>query len=193
MIMVITSYATGLAALWLLAHKIKNKNHFVTFLFAFIVAAGFAVIGLISNSGWAFDMQGILFLLIQIIMIVAILLGFTLARHGCRKRYSGIKFMIFLALWTLVICIMGMFAFYFILLGIQGISIEFEVILVASIVGLVVGSICYLINLPFMILGFTSLFFRERFYACLRLKPVPISEVHNSDNTINGNNPDSKL
>lgn len=190
---VITSYATGLSALWLLAQKFKSKNNFVTFFFAFVVAAGFAIIGLISNSGWDLDMQGILFLLIQIIMIFAVLLAFILARRGCRKRYSGIKFMLFLALWMLVICIVGMFAFYFILLGIQGVSIEFEVILVASIAGLVVGLICYFVNLPFMILGFVSPFFRERFYTCLHLKPIPISEVQSSDNNLSGNGPDSKI
>ena len=185
---VITSYAAGLAALWLLAHKFRSKNHFVTFLFTFFVAACFALIGLISNSGWDLNMQGILFLLIQIIMIIAILLGFILARRGCRKRYSGLKFMISLALWTLIICILGMFAFYFILLGIQGISIAGEVILVASIAGLVVGLVCYFVNLPFMILAIKSPFFRDRFYTCLNLKPAQsISEIDKikSDNEQN--------
>ena len=38
--------------------------------------------------------------------------------------------------------------------------------------GLVTGLLLYAINLPFMILAFCSPFFRERFYACLRLKSM---------------------
>ncbi len=189
---VITSYAAGLAALWLLAYKFKGKNRFIAFLFAFFVAAGFALIGLISNSGWIFEMQGVLFFSVQIIMIFAVLLAFVLARLGCRKRYSGIKFMLFLAIWMLVICIAGMYAFYFILLGTQGVSIaSLKVVFVASIAGIIIGLICYFVNIPFMILGFVSPFFRDRFYASLNLESTQaISEIDEikSDNK---QNPDS--
>ena len=190
---VITSYAAGIAALWLLAQKFKSRNNFITFLFAFIVSAGFALIGLISNSGLNFGIQGVLFFLVQIIMIFAVLLALILARRGCRKRYNGIKFMLFLALWTLIICIAGMFAFYFILLGIQEISIaSFQIVLAASIAGLVVGLICYFINLPFMILGFVSPFFHYRFYTCLNLESKQVISEIDKIKSYNEQNPGSQ-
>ncbi len=46
-------------------------------------------------------------------------------------------------------------------------------VLMLSFVGLLLGLGLYLFNLPFMILGFTSPLFRERFSRCLGLELMP--------------------
>ena len=181
----ITSYTIGLAVLWLLAYKIGNRNRIVTFLLALGIVTGLALIGYISYSGLEFSLQGISIFLIQFIMTCAILLGIVLAGWRCRNRYSGLRFMIFLAFWTLIACLVGVIVFYFILLTIQGASsIQFSTILLAaSISGLILGLFSYLINFPFMILGFVNPFFRKRFYACLNLKSMP-SIAESDSNTL---------
>lgn len=181
----ITSYTIGLTVLWLLAHKIGNRNRLVTFFSAFGIVASLALVGLISYLGLEFSQQGISIFMVQIIMTCAILLGFVLASWRCRNRYSGLRFMVFFAFGTLATCFVGMLVFYFILLSIQGVSsVQFDtVLLLASTAGLVLGLFSYLINLPFMILGFINPFFRKRLHACLRLKSMP-AIADSSQNTV---------
>ena len=45
----------------------------------------------------------------------------------------------------------------------------------ALLVGLLFGACIYVLNLPFMILAFSSSFFRERFYAYFHLRSMPMA------------------
>ncbi|MEK7996264.1 MAG: hypothetical protein AAB403_20885, partial [Planctomycetota bacterium] len=54
-------------------------------------------------------------------------------------------------------------------------------LLVAGVFGLVLAACVYVINLPYMILALGSPFFRERFYACLRLKSMPSALITQMD------------
>ncbi len=61
-----------------------------------------------------------------------------------------------------------------------------SVFLQLFIAGLALGGSLYVIVLPFMILVMRSCFFRERFYACLRLKSMT------SDDLVTGTEPESQ-
>ena len=169
------SYTVGVAILWLLAHKLGNRNRFVTFLLALIIMIVVGLVGLASyGTGVSFD-ETALFLMFLVILALAVLIGFVLAARLCQKHYGGLRFTLWLALWTVISSVSAMLTFMVIMLLVGGRLPNdlTSILLQVLIVGLVAGLLLYAINLPFMILVLSSPFFRERFYACLRLKSMP--------------------
>jgi len=117
-------------------------------------------------------------LLLALFAFLAItMLGATIiAGKLCKGKYRPLCFMLWLALWTLLGSLFATFGFFivgtFIMSSGSGPDI-LEAILMLTLVGLILGLCLYVLNLPFMILGFVNPFFRERFNACLRLKSMP--------------------
>jgi hypothetical protein len=185
------SYTVGIAVLWLFAHKLGNRNRFVTFLLALLVMIVVGFVGLASYSMDIFSDETTMFLAFLIILALSVLVGYVLAALLCRKRYSGLRFMLWLALWVVVNSVAAMLTFMVIMFLIQG-NLPNDLtsmLLQVLVVGLVAGLLLYAINLPFMILSFCSSFFRERFYACLRLKSMPkTAGAGVDDNRLNGQN-----
>ena len=179
---IIASYAAGIAILWLSAHKLGNRNRFVTFLLAFAVTAGLCFVGNVSYLGWGSPGDAVAGLIVLAIMVLAVLLAFVLAGWCCRNRYGHVRFMLYLALWTVAVCLAGTLAFYSIgfIVGEMPVPVS-TVLLVAGVFGLVFATCIYVINLPYMILVLRSPFFRERFYACLRLKSMPSALITQTD------------
>jgi len=128
------------------------------------------------------------------VLALAMLLGFVLSGRCCRKRYGPVRFMLWLAVWMVVVCLASMIVFYGIVFIIQQAPIPISTILfVAATVGLVFGVCLYVINLPYMILALRSSFFRERFHACLRLKAMPAVPQQADTGRFNGQNPGTKI
>ena len=173
--MVFNSLVVGITILWLFAHKLGNRNRFVTFLLAFAVMAVLILVGAISYYGLDFSQQTFDTLILLTMSALVILLGFVMAGRQCRNRYSGLRFVLYLALWTVAACLASMLVFYLIVfIIIQQVPVPISTVLpVALIVGLILGACLYVIVFPYMILALRSAFFRERFYACLRLKSMP--------------------
>jgi hypothetical protein len=172
--MVFNSLVVGITVLWLFAHKLGNRNRFVTFLRALALMAVLGLVGAISYCGLTFSQQTGGEVIILAMLALAMLLGFVLAGWQCRNRYSGLRFVLYLALWTVAVCLASTLVFYPIVFIIQQVPVPIStVLLVALIVGLAFGAFLYVIVFPFMILVLNSSFFRERFYACLRLKSMP--------------------
>ena len=172
--MVFNSLVVGITVLWLFAHKFGNRNRFVTFLLALALMAVLGLVGAISYCGLTFSQQTGGEVIILAMLPLAVLLGFVLAGWQCRNRYSGLRFVLYLALWTVAVCLASTLVFYPIVFIIQQVPVPIStVLLVALIAGLAFGAFLYVIVFPFMILALWSSFFRERFYACLRLKSMP--------------------
>jgi len=164
------SYAVGIAAVWLLGHKIANRNRFTTFLLALAIMAIAGLIGIISYGMTDLSTETVGVLMLLAVLAFTMLFGFVLAGWRCRKRYSNLRFMLWLALWCVVVCVASILVFYSIMLAIARPSISlFTILLQLSIVGLVFGLCAYVIVLPYMILAFRSSFFRQRFYDCFHL------------------------
>jgi hypothetical protein len=105
-----------------------------------------------------------------------------------------VRFMLWLAIWMVVVCLASIFVFYIIAFMIEQAPIPISTILLVAIaVGSVLGVCLYVINLPYMILVLSSSFFRERFYACLRLKPLSATPKQAEIGRLNGQNPGIKL
>lgn len=165
--MVFHSLVVGITVLWLLAPKVGNRNPLVTFLLAFAIVAVLGLLGTVSHVGLEFSPQTVGGPILLGMLALAMLLGFALAGWRCRKRCSPAHFMLWLAVCTLAVGAGGTLVFALIMGLIIG---DLPPLLAVLIVGLVCGLCVYAIELPYMILAFYSSFFRERFYACLRLK-----------------------
>ncbi len=177
--MMFNSLVVGITILWLFAHKLGNRNRFVTFLLAFAVMAVLILVGAIFYYGLEFSQQTGMAVILLAMSALVMLLGFVLAGRQCRNRYSGLRFVLYLALWTVAACLASMLVFYLtVFIIIQQAPVPISTVLpMALIVGLILGACLYVIVFPYMILALSSSFFRERFYACLRLKSMPTTIV----------------
>ncbi len=180
------SLTVGISVLWLLAHKLGNRNWFVTFLLALVIMATLCIVGAVSYSGLAFSEytigSGVIFGVLTLVMLFA----FALAGWRCRKRYSNLRFMLWLGVWTIATSIVIMLVWVGIALVFMGIGGELRgmwisMLLVVFVSGPVFGGCLYAIVFPYMILALRSSFFRQRFYACLRLKSMPITGSSEAD------------
>jgi peptidoglycan/LPS O-acetylase OafA/YrhL len=179
--MLFQSISISIAVMWLIVHKLGNRNRFVTFLRALALMAVIGLVGAISYFGPNFSQQTIGAIIMLTISAFVILLGFVLAGRRCRIRYSGLRFMLYLALWTVAVCLACTLVFYSVTFSIVQVTVPIStILLLALVVGLIFGACLYVINLPFMILAFYSPFFRERFFACLRLKSMPTIEAQSN-------------
>lgn len=182
--MLVDALVAGIAVLWLLAYKLGNRNRFVSFLLALIVLVAATIVAIMSYQAW---LSGVDFeiLVVQALGIVTMLLVFVLAGWRCRKRYGPWRFMLWLALWTMVISLVGMSTFFLISVRPSGIELIQQIpeVLVA---GLIFAVCIYMLNLPFMILAFVTPFFRERFYAYFHLKSMPISSPSGTEKPHSG-------
>lgn len=164
------SYAVGIAALWLLGHKIANRSRFTTFLLALAIMAIAGLIGIISYGMTDLSTETVGVLTLLAVLAFTVLLGFVLTGWRCKNRYSSLRFMLWLVLWCVATCVVGTLAFYSIMLVIYRPPISlFTILFQLLTVGLIFGLCAYVIVLPYMILAFRSSFFRQRFYDCFHL------------------------
>ncbi len=179
--MLFQSISISITVMWLIAHKLGNNNHFLTFLRALALMAVICLVGEISYFGLNFSQQTFDTLIMSIMSALVILLGFVLAGWRCRIRYNSLRFMLYLAFWTILVCLVSMFVVFFSMCIIQKITVSISsVLIMIPIASLIFGACLYVIVFPFMILAFYSPFFRERFYACLRLKSMPTTAAQSN-------------
>lgn len=180
----IDAFAIGMAMLWLLAYKLGNRNRFISFLLALVVLVAATIVAIVSYQAWSSRAAFVIFIF-QALGIVTMLLVFVLAGWRCRKRYGPWRFMLWLALWTMVISLVAIITYF--LISVRPSAKELiqqmpQVLLVALIFAICV----YVLNLPFMILAFVTPFFRERFYAYFRLKSMPVSSPSGTEKPRSG-------
>ncbi|MCJ7730129.1 MAG: hypothetical protein MUO27_09675, partial [Sedimentisphaerales bacterium] len=169
--MVFHSLAVGITVLWLLANRLCNRNPLVTFLLAFVIMAVLGLLGAVSYVGLEFSPRTIGGLTLLGMLASAMLLSFGLTAWRCQNRYTGLRFVLYLAFWTAAVWLATALIFFSIVLVIYRPPIPlFAGMLQLLVVGSVLGVCVYVLVFPYMILAMSSSFFRERFYACLRLK-----------------------
>ncbi|MHC4122116.1 MAG: hypothetical protein ACYSSI_00965 [Planctomycetota bacterium] len=167
------SITVGISVLWLLSHKISNRHGFITFLRALVIIAVLCIVGVISYSGLTFSKDTVGYVIIIAVLTLVMLLAFVLTSRRCRKRYSNLRFMLWLFVWTIVMCITFMLGVVVIMMILNDIPVTWiSMLLQGSITGLVLGGCLYVIMFPFMILALRSSFFRERLCTCLHLKSM---------------------
>ena len=169
------SFTIGMATVWLVSHKLAGLNRFVIFLLSLIVMVFVYAVGIFSFSGLEFTSEIIVVTVFSCIVTAATFFAFVLAGWCCRKRYTALRFMLWLAGWCIAVCFVAMFVYaltaFVIIAVIMGQSISIGSIFIQiPLVGLIVGVILCLLLLPYMILVLNCDLFRRRFYGCFRLK-----------------------
>lgn len=177
--------AVGFAVLCLLSHWLGNRNRFAAFVLALVImiVAGFA--GAVSYVKFSESMANEITdsTVSSAILALLVLLGFVLAGWQCRKKYSGLRFTLWLGVWTIAATIGTTLISQFVAVvnhyfagNISAISWSW-VKSTIFINGLIVGGCAYAMLLPYVILVLCSSFFRKRFYACLHLKSMTTTGV----------------
>jgi hypothetical protein len=169
------SAAVGIAVLWLVANYLGRFGGFVRFLMSFGILMVVSCMGILSYSVETSN-ETAFFLALLVFMALVILVAMTLSQKLCGGKYRPLGFMLWLVLWTPVVSLVAMLGFIVVGSIIMSNWPDLaEGIRIVVLGGPVLGLCLYLLNLPFMILGFAHPFFRERFCACLRLKPMPMN------------------
>jgi len=173
--LIFNSMAVAVTVLWLIGSYFVSFGGFVRFLLFSATAVIVASLG-----PWfyfaEFSGEMALFLALFIFMTLTMLAAITMSRRLCGGKYRPVSFMLWLALWTVLNSFIATFGFLVVALAIFPSRPPFsETILIFVFAGLIFGLFLYVLNLPFMVLGFAHPFFRERFCACLRLKLMPVN------------------
>lgn len=187
------SMVIGIAVLWLTANYLEKLGGAVRFFFSFGTVVIITSLGTLSYAGFSRDT--FLFLVLFAVITLALLIAIAVSSILCRRRYKPGRFMLWLGLWILVGSILAVSVFYTVLILATGTEPSWsdfpQMILMLAVPGLIFGVFLYVLNLPFMILGFAHPFFRERFCVCLRLKSIPATAESEagSDRLDNGQSP----
>ncbi len=165
----------GITVLWLVMHCFHRLGGIARCMMAFGILMVISFLGLLSyspESSQEVTIFSVLFSLLSLTIISTI----ALASRRCRGQYRPLRFMLWLALWTVVSGLLTMYAYFIIVMTLLSSWAETDILmamLMLSFVGLILGLCLFILNLPFMILGFKCVLFRERFKACLGLTTIP--------------------
>ena len=180
---IVYSLIVGIAVVFLLGHKLGGRNRFVTFLLASGVMAGVLAVCAISNFGIEFSREMLGAVIYFISLALPMLLSVVLAGWRCRKRYSSLHFMLWLAVCIWVVSVTFVLAYFVIFMVIMsdiGLSVS-KLTIIILMSSLVISVFSYVILLPYMILAFRSSFFRERFFACMGLHSMAATAEPGAD------------
>lgn len=170
---VLQSMAVGTAVLWLVAGYFRDFRGLFRCLLAFGTVVLVAACGILSYSAELSNETG-LFMVFFVFLTAIFLTALAVTRAVCGRRYGPKRFMLWLALWTLVVGMPGTVGFFISghLIMSSGLSVIrlSELLVAIFVVGPIFGLGLYLLNLPFMVVGFANPFFRERLLGCLGLE-----------------------
>lgn len=178
------SMAVGIAVLWLVVNYFKKFSGFVRFLLSFGTVVIVAGLGTLSYST-EFSNEVVLFLSLFAFLTITMLGAITIAGKLCYWKYRPLCFMLWMALWTLLCSLITTFGFFIVGTHIMSSGPRpdiLEAILMLTLIGLMFGLCLYVLNLPFMLLGFANPFFRKRFCACLCPRSMPTTAAQSNTN-----------
>ncbi len=174
---IFNSFVAGIAALWLLGERIGNRNRPATFLLAVVVMAIMCALCIVSLGEFKLSADMASISVVFAVAAATTLLAFVITGWMCRKSYSAMRFMLWLAVWIVAPCLLLMMIVATVsIIGalVMGNGPPPESLLLMvfmfPLAGLMLGGFIYAILFPFMILAFKSNLFRRRFYGCFRLK-----------------------
>jgi len=137
--------------------------------------------GLLSYSA-ELSNESALFMVFFVFLAAIFLTALAVTRAVCGRRYGPKRFMLWLALWTLVAGMPGTVGFFISghLIMSSGLSVIrlSEFLVAIFVVGPIFGLGLYLLNLPFMVVGFANPLFRDRLCGCLGIEqPAVVTEA----------------
>ena len=169
---IMASATLGFGALWLVAHKIGNRNRFIALVLGLAVMLTCWLVGAVSYLGVEFSSDTIGALVYFGLLAVGMTVGLTLAGRGCRKRYSGPRFVLKLLLWSVAGSLAAIYAFILIFMIFNEFARQW-ILLVTQIpiIGGILGLVSFVLMLPYAVLAANNSFFRRRLFAYANLDP----------------------
>jgi len=175
----VAGFTAGMGLVLLAAGRFRGMNRFVIVVLAFFVMA--AAFGASVAGSMKFDEETAQLGVFFGVMTLAGLSALLIAGASCRRRFGAGKFVFWLGVWCVLLC-MGML---FAVIGVvalvftaRGQEIPFwSVIGQFLMVGGIMGLIAYVFMLPFVVCALRSDLFRERIYGCFRRRGVPAGEA----------------
>jgi len=175
------SAAVGVTVLWLVANYAGRFAGFVRFLLFFGILMVVTSLGILSYST-EFSNETTVFLAVFVFTAVTLLVAMTLSQRFCGGTYRPVRFMLWLVLWTVLASWVAMVGFVVAVSIITSSWPGFpEGIWIVVLGGLMFAAHLYVLNFPFMILSFVNPFFRERLFAGLHLKLMPVPAGSDAD------------
>jgi hypothetical protein len=164
---VVCSFTVGLAAMWLLMPFLGSRYRIVAFFKALPVLAGFSLLAFVptllaDHSGWL-DFRPFLAGLLALGSLAATL-ALTLGGLSVRRRFGRIRFLCWLAVWTMLAW--AIIATPFGILASLESHIDWGE---ACLALLAVSGLTLALLLPLVLLSFFQPFYRARFLAFLNL------------------------
>jgi len=178
---VIGALAFGLAAVWLTSHSYGPRHRLLAFLGMLGILAGCGILTAAVRQTWDSGLQETL--------PIGILLGFcvlvspialSLAGLSCRRRYRPAALFLWVLVWLTAVSFVFAAPFLVFAMLVSGGEAPW-----GQFIGgiLIVAAVCLGTLTPFLVLSFTSAFFKQRLQELLRLggnegppvlTPVPI-------------------
>jgi hypothetical protein len=168
------SLIVGLALFWLNADTLRRYHGLVRGPVSLGLLLLAVLVAVVSAGRTLSDPTLIIFLIFVAVLGVILLVALALTRRMVRRRYVPFPFMLWLAVWSLLLTTVPVALLIVVpLLVFSWGVIEPRIILLQSVVGLALGLCLYALNLPYMLLMFSSPFFRRRFQDWLGVAPAP--------------------
>jgi hypothetical protein len=163
----VCSFTIGLAVLWLLMPFLGSRYRIIAFLKALPVLAGFSLLAFVptllaDHSGWL-DFRDYLAGFLPCASLAATL-ALTFGGLSVRRRFGRIRFLCWLAVWTVLAW--TVIATPFAILASLENPIDWRT---ASLVLLLVSGLTFALLLPLVLLSFFQPFYRARLFAYLNL------------------------
>jgi hypothetical protein len=161
------SFVVGLAAMWLLIPFLESRNRLLSFLKALLTLAGVSLLAflptlLATYGGWL-DFRPYLAALLALASL-AVTFGLSLSSLALRRRFGRARFLLWLAVWTVLAWVA--IATPFVIVGSLTSNIEWG----ATVLGLLcLSAISLALVLPLVLLSFWQPFFRARFVGFLKM------------------------
>lgn len=184
------SFILGLGATWLLMPFLGSRYRIVTFFKALPVLAGFSLLAfvptLLANRGWLYLRPPLAALLdfaslavgsvvlrhtfgasLAVLLALAslsVMLALTFGGLSVRRRFGRIRFLVWLAVWT--VAAWAVIAWPFVTIGLFNSDVEFGASLLAI---LSASTISLALLLPLVLLSFLQPFYRARLSGFLKI------------------------
>jgi hypothetical protein len=181
----------GMALLWLYADRLGRCGGLIRFVgsLGLVLLAGLVVV--FSYGRTLAGAQGVILVFSTTALTMVLLVSLLLTRRLTRRRYRPLAFMVWLVAWCLLFSLAAVAAPAAVRMLAYPSRISDLGYIVSEIItpALVLGLGVYVINLPCMLLMFSSPFFRRRFQAWLGVEPL-LAQVQaaNSERLRSGRN-----
>jgi hypothetical protein len=167
------SLIVGLALLWLNADTLRRRHGLVRVPMSLGILVLAGLVAALSSGLPLSDPFFVIFLIFVAVMGAVLLLALALTRRTTHRRYVPRPFLLWLVAWTLLFMTAGtvLLLTAMPLLITRGAGVLWPALWLllkrATLTGLVLGVCLYAVNLPYLLLMFSSPFFRRRFLVWL--------------------------